>query len=178
MSIVSSNFKLVQLLISVYIVELFPSLAHCFLPCFPINYKWHHCDLIFITFNFAFHCAFRDECSSECSRMSEDSEDSQCCDSPLNTSCPTSPSSPCHDYQRVSPARASTSNLHPHLTCSHPRQHSTDSDGIRFPLSPNDVCYGGDLRRTALLRSVQMIAHPVAYELPFGRDLSSEKVEC
>ena len=131
------------------------------------------------------HSTFRDEFSPQCSPMSEDTDDSRYCDT---TSCPTSPVSP-HHHQRMSPARASISNPHPpppstsfaNAACSpHPRQRGSDSDCIRFPPSPNDVCHTGDLRRTALLRSVQMRAHPhcpVAYELPFGREQEGEERE-
>ncbi|KAL9239746.1 hypothetical protein vseg_014039 [Gypsophila vaccaria] len=42
---------------------------------------------------------------------------------------------------------------------SHSRQRGSDTEG-RFPSSPSDICHSSDLRKTALLRSVQMRAQP------------------
>ncbi|KAG1326207.1 homeobox protein Hox-B3 [Cocos nucifera] len=128
-------------------------------------------------------CYPRDEIASQYSPMSEDSDDSRYCETPLNTttiqsdvmSSPTSPVSP-HRHQKVTVF--SSSNPYPlpsctlaSVVCSHPRhQRGSDSEG-RFPSSPNDVCHTADLRRAALLRSVQMRAQPhcpPAYELPFN----------
>ncbi|KAL5069577.1 hypothetical protein RYX36_020464, partial [Vicia faba] len=56
------------------------------------------------------------------------------------------------------------------VNCSQPLQRSSVSDG-RFPSSPSDTCHSADLRRAALLRSVQMRTHPpgsASLELPFG----------
>ncbi|KAJ6848622.1 uncharacterized protein M6B38_275395 [Iris pallida] len=125
----------------------------------------------------------REDLSLQCSPMSEDFDDSRYCYTPLHTSilqsettsCPASPVSP-HRHQPPSPAGPSAPNLHAPPGCtlhalaasSHPRLHGSDSsDGVRFPSSPNDVCHTGDLRRVALLRSVQMRAQPnwpTAYE--------------
>ncbi|WOK94691.1 hypothetical protein Cni_G03396 [Canna indica] len=128
-------------------------------------------------------CYPRDEIALQYSPMSEDSDDCRYCDTPLGTtishsdvmSTPTSPVSP-HRHQN--PFSISTSSAQYSLNtcnvaaivCSHPRQRGSDSEG-RFPSSPNDMCHTTDLRRAALLRSVQMRAQPhcsVAYELPFN----------
>uniref|UniRef100_A0A1D1XTE5 tRNA (Guanine(26)-N(2))-dimethyltransferase n=1 Tax=Anthurium amnicola TaxID=1678845 RepID=A0A1D1XTE5_9ARAE len=127
-------------------------------------------------------CCTRDEMLSQYSPMSEDSDDSRYCDTAFNTSVtqsdvvssPTSPVSP-HRYQKPH-AASSSSNPYPlpgcnlaAVICSHQRRGS-DSEG-RFPSSPNDMCHTADLRRTALLRSVQMRAQPhcsPTYELPFN----------
>nr|ADE77441.1 unknown [Picea sitchensis] len=45
------------------------------------------------------------------------------------------------------------------LPCTQPRQRSSDSES-RFPPSPSDPCQSADLRRAALLRSLQMRAQP------------------
>lgn len=117
--------------------------------------------------------------------MSEDSDDNRYCETPLNTSSsqidslPTSPVSP-HRYQRPLSALSSSSSAtacpSSHgctlaaVTCAQPRQRGSDSEG-RFPSSPSDICHSADLRRAALLRSVQMRAQPAcptALELQFG----------
>ncbi|XP_020589809.1 uncharacterized protein LOC110031105 isoform X2 [Phalaenopsis equestris] len=113
------------------------------------------------------NCYTRDEIASEYSPMSEDSDDSRFCDNPINSvlqsdvsTCNAAPVSP-HRHQRAQTAPATA--LFPPLpgctlaavVCSHPRQRGSD-DGGRFPSSPNDMCHTGDLRRTALLRSVQI----------------------
>ncbi|GLU07298.1 hypothetical protein SLE2022_242610 [Rubroshorea leprosula] len=56
------------------------------------------------------------------------------------------------------------------VTCSPSRQRGSDTEG-RFPSSPSDICHSADLRRAALLRSVQLRAQPsgpLPFELPFG----------
>ncbi|KAJ1402413.1 hypothetical protein SESBI_28105 [Sesbania bispinosa] len=116
--------------------------------------------------------------------MSEDSDDSRFCDTPVHScssqpdSLPSSPVSP-YRYQRpqsVFSSVPSTSSNASHgttistITCSQPRQRGSDSDG-RFPSSPSDICHSADLRRAALLRSVQMRTQPpgsAPLELPFG----------
>ncbi|KAL5069578.1 hypothetical protein RYX36_020465, partial [Vicia faba] len=55
------------------------------------------------------------------------------------------------------------------VNCSQPLQRSSVSDGRLS--SPSDTCHSADLRRAALLRSVQMRTHPpgsASLELPFG----------
>ncbi|KAH9292067.1 hypothetical protein KI387_042742, partial [Taxus chinensis] len=47
------------------------------------------------------------------------------------------------------------------LQCVQPRQRNSDSES-RFPPSPSDPCQSADLRRAALLRSLQMRAQPPA----------------
>ncbi|KAF1860987.1 hypothetical protein Lal_00000402 [Lupinus albus] len=99
----------------------------------------------------------RDDMSLQYSPLSEDSDDSR--------------------YQRphnafLSPAPSTSSNASAlsTVTCSQPRQRGSDSEG-RFPSSPSDICYSANLRRAALLRSVQMRTHPsgsASMELPFG----------
>lgn len=79
--------------------------------------------------------------------MSEDSDESRYCEATTN-SCPSQPES--RPTSPVSPYRS---------TVSQPRQRGSDSEG-RFPSSPSDICHSADLRRAALLRSVQMRAHP------------------
>ncbi|KDP28232.1 hypothetical protein JCGZ_14003 [Jatropha curcas] len=126
----------------------------------------------------------RDEMSLQYSPMSEDSEDSRFCETPTNIcssqpdSLPTSPVSP-YRYQRPFggfSCAPSTSSYPAHgctvnsVTCSQPRQRGSDSEG-RFPSSPSDICHSADLRRAALLRSVQMRTQPLgssSFELPFG----------
>ncbi|GLT42616.1 hypothetical protein SLA2020_166070 [Shorea laevis] len=99
-----------------------------------------------------------DEMSFQYSPMSEDSDDSR--------------------YQRPLGAFSSTPNgSYPSygcnissVTCSPSRQRGSDTEG-RFPSSPSDICHSADLRRAALLRSVQLRAQPsgpLPFELPFG----------
>ncbi|KAF5745905.1 hypothetical protein HS088_TW06G00070 [Tripterygium wilfordii] len=117
------------------------------------------------------------------SPMSEDSDDSRFCDTPINTcssqpdSLSSSPVSP-YRYQRPLsgfPPTPSTSSYPsysstvPSVTGSQSRHRSSDTDG-RFPSSPSDICHSADLRRAALLRSVQMRAQPSgpsSFESPF-----------
>uniref|UniRef100_A0A0A9GQT6 Uncharacterized protein n=1 Tax=Arundo donax TaxID=35708 RepID=A0A0A9GQT6_ARUDO len=124
----------------------------------------------------------RDEILSQYSPMSEDSDDYRCYDTQLNpnvsqpdpmVSPSTSPMSSPHRHQKPQSAFL-PSNPYPlpscslsSVVCSHARRGS-DNEG-RFPSSPNDMCHGADLRRTALLRSVQMrVQGPHAYDLSFG----------
>ncbi|XP_004300472.1 PREDICTED: uncharacterized protein LOC101305268 [Fragaria vesca subsp. vesca] len=126
----------------------------------------------------------RDEMPLEYSPMSEDSDDSRFCENPINTfssqpdSTPSSPVSP-YRYQRPLtgfPSTCTTSSHPSHscaltnFNCSQSRQRGSDSEG-RFPSSPSDICHSADLRRAALLRSVQMRTQPVgppSFELTFG----------
>ncbi|XP_022770850.1 uncharacterized protein LOC111314089 isoform X1 [Durio zibethinus] len=125
----------------------------------------------------------RDEMSWQYSPMSEDSDDLRFCETPMNTclshsdSLPTSPVSP-YRYQRplngfCSTPSSSSYPLHGNVSavaCSQPRQRGSDTEG-RFPSSPSDICHSADLRRAALLRSVQMRTQPSgssSFELPFG----------
>uniref|UniRef100_J3M445 Uncharacterized protein n=1 Tax=Oryza brachyantha TaxID=4533 RepID=J3M445_ORYBR len=123
----------------------------------------------------------RDEIISQYSPMSEDSDDYRCYDTQLNpggsqsdamVSPSTSPMSSPHRFQKPQSGLLSA-NPYPlpscslsSVVCSNPRR-SSENEG-RFPSSPNDMCHGADLRRTALLRSVQMrVQGPHAYELSF-----------
>ncbi|KAK8952039.1 hypothetical protein KSP39_PZI004337 [Platanthera zijinensis] len=109
----------------------------------------------------------RDEITTQYSPMSEDSDDSRFCDNLLNstqhsefTTGHGSPVSP-HRHQRTQvgptllPYPPLPSCSLSAVVCSNTRQRGSDNDG-RFPSSPNDVCHTADLRRTALLRSVQI----------------------
>ncbi|CAD6334568.1 unnamed protein product [Miscanthus lutarioriparius] len=133
---------------------------------------------------------FRDEILSQYSPMSEDSDDYRCYDTQLNPSGnhhdamispSTSPMSSPHRHQRPQ-SPLLPSNPYPlpscslsSVVCSHARRGS-DNEG-RFPSSPNDMCHGADLRRTALLRSVQMrVQGPHSYDLSFGMRQGQEHV--
>ncbi|TVU01965.1 hypothetical protein EJB05_52559 [Eragrostis curvula] len=126
----------------------------------------------------------RDEILSQYSPMSEDSDDYRCYDTQLNpnvsqadpmVSPSTSPMSSPHRHQKPQSALL-PSNPYPlpscslsSVVCAHARRGS-DNEG-RFPSSPNDMCHGADLRRTALLRSVQMrVQGPHAYDLSFRQE--------
>ncbi|KAL6271915.1 hypothetical protein ACE6H2_028826 [Prunus campanulata] len=124
----------------------------------------------------------RDEMSLQYSPMSEDSDDSRFCENPINTcssqpdSVPSSPVSP-YRYQRPLtgfPSTCSSTSQSSHgctvtnFNCSQPRQRASDSEG-RFPSSPSDICHSADLRRAALLRSVQMRTQPFA---PLSDDMA------
>ncbi|KAK8588206.1 hypothetical protein V6N12_022662 [Hibiscus sabdariffa] len=55
-------------------------------------------------------------------------------------------------------------------TCLQPRKRGSDTEG-RFPSSPSDIVHSSDLRRAALMRSVQMKTQPAgtsSLELQFG----------
>lgn len=103
--------------------------------------------------------------------MSEDSDESrysdtlQACTS--HNDSVMSPASP-YRHQRSCTGFSSTvpTTSYPSVACSlasvncpQPRQRNSDSEG-RFPSSPSDICHTGDLRRAALLRSVQMRVQP------------------
>nr|XP_008369064.2 putative protein TPRXL isoform X2 [Malus domestica] len=135
----------------------------------------------------------RDEMSLQYSPMSEDSDDSRFCENPINTcssqpdSVPSSPVSP-YRYQRFPSTCPSSSHgcTVTNFNCSQPRQRGSDSEG-RFPSSPSDICHSADLRRAALLRSVQMRTQPAgppSYELEFGSgqetvsDIEAEEQPC
>lgn len=106
--------------------------------------------------------------SLQYSPMSEDSDESRYCETTTNScssqpeSLPTSPVSP-YRYQRplsaFSSAPSTSSTASYGSTVSQPRQRGSDSEG-RFPSSPSDICHSADLRRAALLRSVQMRTQP------------------
>ncbi|GMH23547.1 hypothetical protein Nepgr_025390 [Nepenthes gracilis] len=119
------------------------------------------------------------------SPMSEDLDDVRCYETSMNAcssqleSLPTSPISP----HRCKPLNSSLCSSPPStsqpssgggtvlpIPSQQPRQWGSDTEG-RFPSSPSDICHSADLRRAALLRSVQMRAQPPgpsAFELPFA----------
>lgn len=112
---------------------------------------------------------FRDEISY--SPMSEDSDDSRYYESSTNTcpsqpeSAPTSPVSPYRCSKPLNgfvpgPTTASYPSHSSIISSSQPRQRGSDTEG-RFPSSPSDICHSADLRRAALLRSVQMRTQPL-----------------
>ncbi|GJM94662.1 hypothetical protein PR202_ga11330 [Eleusine coracana subsp. coracana] len=128
--------------------------------------------------------SIRDEILSQYSPMSEDSDDYRCYDTQLNpnmsqadpmVSPSTSPMSSPHRHPKPQ-SPLLPSNPYPlpscslsSVVCSHARRGS-DNEG-RFPSSPNDMCHGADLRRTALLRSVQMrVQGPHAYDFSFRQE--------
>ncbi|PWA83170.1 hypothetical protein CTI12_AA170660 [Artemisia annua] len=119
----------------------------------------------------------RDELPLQYSPMSEDLdecryyESNACSPSPSQTdSQPTSPVSP-YRFQR----HASTFSPGPYpgapaVTPAQARQRGSDTEG-RFPSSPSDICHSADLRRAALLRSVQMRTQPMGssqFDAPFS----------
>ncbi|GMJ09216.1 hypothetical protein like AT2G25920 [Hibiscus trionum] len=125
----------------------------------------------------------RDEMAWQYSPMSEDSDDSRFSETPMNTcishsdSLPTSPVSP-YRYPRPLNAFYSTPSTSSHPlpgnvgagACSQPRKRGSDNEG-RFPSSPSDIVHSSDLRRAALMRSVQMKTQPAgpsSLELQFG----------
>ncbi|XP_020235504.1 uncharacterized protein LOC109815254 [Cajanus cajan] len=154
--------------------------------------------------------SFRDDMSLQYSPMSEDSDDLRFCETPVHScssqpdSLPSSPVSP-HRYQKPqnallsSAAPSSSSNAsHSSTVCTvscpqphsqpqpQPRQRGSDSEG-RFPSSPSDICHSADLRRAALLRSVQMRTQSpgsASLDLPFGSNqehapsIDSEERSC
>ncbi|GER44344.1 hypothetical protein STAS_21233 [Striga asiatica] len=112
----------------------------------------------------------RDELSVQYSPMSEDSDDLRYHESPTRNTCssqpesaPTSPVSPHRGQKPLSAYIASSSTTYPCATSSAmsplPRQRGSDNEA-RFPSSPSDICHTADLRKAALLRSVQMRAQP------------------
>ncbi|CDP20380.1 unnamed protein product [Coffea canephora] len=116
----------------------------------------------------------RDEMSLEYSPMSEDSDDSRYYETSINTcsaqpeSRPTSPVSPYRNQRQLIGVSSGlpTTSYAAHscpsapATSSQSRQRGSDSEG-RFPSSPSDICHSADLRRAALLRSVQMRTQPL-----------------
>ncbi|KAL0459746.1 UNVERIFIED_CONTAM: hypothetical protein Slati_0601800 [Sesamum latifolium] len=142
----------------------------------------------------------RDEISVQYSPMSEDSDDSRYYESSTNTcssqpeSAPTSPVSPYRCQKPLSgfvsgpptTSYPSPSSIASTSASPQPRQRGSDTEG-RFPSSPSDICHSADLRRAALLRSVQMRAQPVGssnFELPLspgqesGNNIESEERPC
>lgn len=119
----------------------------------------------------------RDDLSLQYSPMSEDSSDdsrfsetNNCSSQPesLNSSPVSSP----HRYQRPLSSFSYTPSNNNTVTCpqSHSRQRGSETEG-RFPSSPSDICHSADLRRAALLRSVQLRTQPsssLPFDLPFG----------
>ncbi|KAL3517389.1 hypothetical protein ACH5RR_019978 [Cinchona calisaya] len=116
----------------------------------------------------------RDEMPLEYSPMSEDSDDSRYYENSFNIcssqpeSRPTSPVSPYRNQRQTSGISSGlpSTSYYAHSCPSSPaissqhRQRSSDSEG-RFPSSPSDICHSADLRRAALLRSVQMRTQPL-----------------
>ncbi|KAI3449416.1 hypothetical protein Pfo_006081 [Paulownia fortunei] len=142
----------------------------------------------------------RDEISVQYSPMSEDSDDSRYYESSTNTcssqpeSAPTSPVSPYRCQKPLSGfVTGPPTTSYPSHGCivssavpPQPRQRGSDTEG-RFPSSPSDICHSADLRRAALLRSVQMRAQPLGssqFELPFspgqesGNNIETEERPC
>ncbi|KAM3358098.1 hypothetical protein CQW23_02659 [Capsicum baccatum] len=137
----------------------------------------------------------RDEMSFQYSPMSEDSDDSRCYEPLTNTSSPqpeSRPTSPVSPYRYHRPVNGFSSGppstscpshscYLPPATSPQPRQRGSDSEG-RFPSSPSDICHSADLRRAALLRSVQMRTQPPgpsSFELHFtpGQEPSHMETE-
>ncbi|KAK6120151.1 hypothetical protein DH2020_046057 [Rehmannia glutinosa] len=142
----------------------------------------------------------RDDISVQYSPMSEDSDDSRYYESSTNTcpsqpeSAPTSPVSPYRGQKPLSTyITASPATSYPSHGCnnssagsSQPRQRGSDTEG-RFPSSPSDICHSADLRKAALLRSVQMRSQPLGssqLELPLslgqesGSSIEAEERPC
>ncbi|KAL6515936.1 hypothetical protein OROGR_019241 [Orobanche gracilis] len=125
----------------------------------------------------------RDEQSVQYSPMSDDSDDSRyyyessanTCSSPLSESAPSSPVSPHRGQKPLSnyisacpttsypPHPSNNNNNNSPAMSAQPRQRGSDTES-RFPSSPSDICHSADLRRAALLRSVQMRAQPSQFE--------------
>ncbi|KAH6813889.1 pollen-specific LRR extensin-like protein [Perilla frutescens var. frutescens] len=132
----------------------------------------------------------RDETSVQYSPMLEDSDDSRYYESSTNTcssqpeSAPTSPVSPyrCQKPPSGFVSGPATTSYPSHgsivSSASSPqRQRGSDTEG-RFPSSPSDICHSADLRRAALLRSVQMRTQPSGssqfeMQLSLGQDSGS-----
>ncbi|EPS66940.1 hypothetical protein M569_07837, partial [Genlisea aurea] len=106
----------------------------------------------------------RDDISVQYSPMSEDSDESRCydcCSSSQPESAPTSPvSSSPSPYRYQKPFSGGGGGGSSTSTPPQSRQRGSDGEG-RFPSSPSDICHSADLRRAALLRSVQMRTQPV-----------------
>ncbi|CAH2072034.1 unnamed protein product [Thlaspi arvense] len=113
----------------------------------------------------------RDDLPLQYSPMSEDSDEARFCEDPTATSTtsssqpesrPTSPVSP-YRYQRpLTSTNPSSTMMSTSAASPQSRPRGSDTEG-RFPSSPSDICHSGDLRRTALLRSVQMRTQPCGY---------------
>ncbi|KAI3800907.1 hypothetical protein L1987_29007 [Smallanthus sonchifolius] len=111
----------------------------------------------------------RDELPLQYSPMSEDLdecryyESNACSPSPSQTdSQPTSPVSP-YRFQRLAATTFSPGPVYPGapaVTPAQARQRGSEPEG-RFPSSPSDICHSADLRRAALMRSVQMRTQPI-----------------
>ncbi|KAL6626227.1 hypothetical protein ACP70R_029953 [Stipagrostis hirtigluma subsp. patula] len=124
----------------------------------------------------------RDDMIMQYSPMSEESDDDRYYDTHINnngnqTDAMSSPStSPVSSPHRLQKAHGWFSSVNPcplpscslsAVVCSHTSR-GTEHEG-RIPSSPNDMCHGGDLRRAALLRSVQMrVQSPQGTNLLFG----------
>lgn len=125
----------------------------------------------------------RDEMSLQYSPMSEDSADclyyessSYAC-SPQSESRPTSPVSPYKNQRSLSGVSSNLPTAYTAYGCAlQARQRSSESEG-RFPSSPSDICHSADLRRAALLRSVQMRSQPVG-SIPCESASSSGQEPC
>ncbi|KAK9084309.1 hypothetical protein Scep_030780 [Stephania cephalantha] len=122
----------------------------------------------------------RDDISLQYSPMFEDSDDAQYGETLANNSManpdsvPTSPVSP-HRHPKSHNSNSHFSNppfgyAFAAVACSHySRPRCSDSEG-RLPSSPSDICHSADLRRAALMRSLQMRTQPPtqpSFELPF-----------
>ncbi|TVU20987.1 hypothetical protein EJB05_30595 [Eragrostis curvula] len=130
---------------------------------------------------------FRDETVMQYPPTSEESEDYRPCDSQVNTSGNqtdktsrlSSPTSSPNRSQKLNTWFCS-GNPYPLPSCSlsaaaAANVRHTEHEG-RIPSSPNDMCHGGDLRRTALLRSVQMrVQGPQSSVLLFSTELDGEQ---
>ncbi|KAK6941056.1 hypothetical protein RJ641_030587 [Dillenia turbinata] len=137
----------------------------------------------------------RDEMSLQYSPMLEDSDDTPYSEKSTHScslqpeSLPTSPISktiffiffyvPSTSYPSTGCAVAG-------VACTQPRPRGSDSEG-RFSSSSSDICRSADLRRAALLRSVQMRTQssgPPPFELPSGpgqepaHNLEAEECPC
>ncbi|KAF3550089.1 hypothetical protein DY000_02003316 [Brassica cretica] len=125
----------------------------------------------------------RDDLPLQYSPMSEDSDEARFCEDPITStsssqqpeSRPTSPVSP-YRYHRPLMSTTSHHSSNSHTlpasmsttsTTPQSRQRGSDTEG-RFPSSPSDICHSSDLRRTALLRSVQMRTHPCGHASSSG----------
>ncbi|XP_062210060.1 uncharacterized protein LOC133911703 [Phragmites australis] len=131
----------------------------------------------------------RDEMITQYSPMLEESDDCRYYETQVNTngnqadvmsSPSTSPISSPHRFQKphtwfssVNPYPLPSCSVSS-VVCSHARR-VTEHEG-RIPSSPNDMCHGGDLRRTALLRTVQMrVQGPHTSGLLFGSGHEQEQ---
>lgn len=113
--------------------------------------------------------------------MSEDSDDSRfyeganACPA-QSESVPTSPVSPYRCQKPLSGfASGPATSLYPSHGSPQSRQRGSDTEG-RFPSSPSDICHSADLRRAALLRSVQMRSQPsgLLVQEPGGSNMEGE----